>query len=82
MSDLRRRITPQVFWRVARNTLGRMACVYADPTADGHDHGECVVDDEAFAAHLLLGLAGALAEGDETTVLDAVTDLLDRLNTQ
>lgn len=79
MSDAPRKVPPETFWRVARTTLGRMACVYADPARDGHRHDDCLVDDEAYAADLMLGMLGAAAAADEDAVLDRLTDIIDAL---
>jgi hypothetical protein len=70
-----RQVTAALAWRVAQNTLGRMACETGAPN-DGHDHGACVVDDESYAADLMLRITAAAAAGDETRALDRLTDLL------
>lgn len=74
-----RRVDPALVWRVARNTLGRMACEYGDPLLDAHRHEECVRDDESYAAHLLLLLIAPAINGDEDGLLDRMTDLLEAL---
>lgn len=70
-----RKVKPEVFWRVARSTLARMACEYADPADQSHDHVTCVRDDEAYAADLLLRVAAAAAGQDESVMLDRLSDL-------
>lgn len=76
MSDTRK-IDPALVWRVARNTLGRMACEYGDPARDEHDHAICVRDDASYAADLLLRLVEPAVNGDEDAVLDRMSDLLE-----
>lgn len=67
-------------WRVARTTLGRMACEYGDPLRDGHDHAaDCLHDDEAYAANLLLTMIAPAINGDEDRLLDRMTDLLEAI---
>lgn len=56
--------------------------MYADPKADGHNHDDCLRDDEAYAAELVLGLVAAVAKGDDTKTLDALTALTEATNTQ
>lgn len=70
-----RKIKPETFWRVARSTLARMACEYADPADKHHDHAACVRDDESYAADLLLRVAAAAAGDDEAVMLDRLSDL-------
>lgn len=70
-----RKIDPLTFWRVARSTLARLACEYADPADRQHDHTVCVRDDASYAADLLLRVAAAAAGGDEGTMLDRLSDL-------
>lgn len=80
VADQPRQVPPELMWRVARNTLGRMACAYADPQRDGHDHAElCLRDDEAYAADRMLALLGAAVAADEGLVLDHLTVMLDSM---
>jgi hypothetical protein len=71
-----RQIDGTLLWRVGLNTLGRLACETGDPR-DGHDHEECVVDDEAYAADAVLGLLAAAAVRDEGKALDRLADLIE-----
>lgn len=72
-----RKVDAATFWRVAKNTLGRMACAYLDPTDPRHNHAECLRDDEAYAADLMLGLLAAAAAGDEDGVLERLSEVMD-----
>jgi hypothetical protein len=72
-----RRVKPETMWRVARATLGRMACEYGDPLRDSHNHADCLVDDESYAADLILGVCAAVVVGDDSKTLDQVTALID-----
>lgn len=67
-----RLVDPGLVLRVGRVTLGRTACAFMDPGAEGHDHGECVRDDEAFAADQVMHLLTVLTTGDDDQVLDQV----------
>lgn len=79
MADVRK-IDPLVAWKVARNTLGRMACEYGDPLRDGHDHAAgCLHDDEAYAANLMVTMIASAINGDEDGLLDRMTDLLEAI---
>lgn len=74
-----RKVDPSLMWRVARLTLGRMACEYGDPLRDGHNHAECIRDDESYAAHLLLTMIAPAINGDEDGVLDRMSELLEAI---
>ena len=76
-----RKVKPEVFWRVARSTLARMACEYADPADEGHNHVTCVRDDESYAADLLLRVAAAAAGQNESRMLDRLADLREATST-
>ena len=72
-------VTAEAFYRTARSALGRLACAYADPAAVEHPHHhvrECLTDDFAVSADLLLRLAACISSGDE----DAMVDLLSHVN--
>lgn len=76
-----RKVPAATAWRVALNTLGRMACVNMAPNDGLHDHEtECLVDDEAYAADLLLRMVAATTSGDQDTALDRLTDLIDSID--
>lgn len=72
-----RTIDAQVFVRTATASLARLACRYADPAGLNyeHDHSTCLLDDESLTADLLLRLAVAVAVGDETAMLDRLSEL-------
>lgn len=76
-----RKVDPSLMWRVAQNTLGRMACEYGNPARDGHNHADCIRDDESYAANLLLLLIEPAINGNEGQVLDRLTELLEALKT-
>lgn len=62
-------------FRIAKATLGRMACVEGNPADKGHDHTECVYDDASYIADLQLRLLAAVAAGDDDVILDRLADL-------
>ncbi len=70
-----RQVKAEVAWRTAKNLLGRMACVYADPTRDGHDHHECLRDDESFIADRMLNLLNAVCRDDTDASLAGLLEL-------
>jgi hypothetical protein len=74
-----RTVPVAVVRRVATNTLGRLACEYDHPDEDGHDHAECVIDAESYAADLLLRLVFAATNADDTTLLERLTDFTDAI---
>jgi hypothetical protein len=75
MSTQQRHVDASTAWRIARSTLGRMACAYGDPTRDGHDHQVCVRDDESFIADRMLALLNAVCRDDTDMALDGLTEL-------
>lgn len=71
-----RKVSPDTAYRVARTTLGRMACMHADQDFEGHDHGgECLLDDESYVADLQLRLLAAVATCDDDLILARLGDL-------
>lgn len=70
------RIASHEFYATARTALARLACAYADPVDGLHDHhAECLTDDIARSADLLLFLAATITTGDETAMLDALEQI-------
>lgn len=79
MSDARK-VPADTAWRIARNSLGRLACAYADPADESHDHALCLLDDESLIADRMLRLLAAAVAGDEDKVLDRLTELSDSID--
>lgn len=75
-----RYVPPTTAWRTSKAMLGRMACEFGDPTRDGHNHAECLRDDESYFADLLLKLVNAVCRDHDDDVLDALSDLQDALH--
>lgn len=75
-----RKIPATVARRVALNTLGRMACEFGNPAESEHNHAECVLDDESYAADLILRLVFAGTLGDDDTILGRLTDFTDAID--
>lgn len=81
MPDLTRKVPQGTAWRIARTSLGRLACTYANPADGHHDHdAECLTDDEALVADRMLRLLAAAVAGDEDAVLDHLTSLTERID--
>lgn len=70
-----RHVDKGVAWRTAQSLLGRMACAYADPLRDAHDHALCVRDDDSFIADRMLALLNAVCRNSEDDALDVLTEL-------
>lgn len=75
-----RQVPQGVAWRIARVSLGRLACEVMDPADEHHDHVDCVRDDESYIADRMLRLLAAAVTGDEDAVLNRLTDLTDAID--
>lgn len=70
-----RTVDPMVLVRTATSYLARVACMYADPDRDGHDHDDCLHDDLSFSsAEMVLNLVGSVTFGDDDAALEAVLE--------
>lgn len=76
-----RQVSADVAFRVARTSLGRMACDVGDVTDKNHDHTECILDPEAYIADRQLRLLAAVAGGDDDTILARLEDLQGSIDT-
>lgn len=66
-----RSVSADTVFRVARTTLGRMACDQAAGAVanhPGHDR-ECLRDDEAYVADRLLRLISSIAVANDDAIL-------------
>lgn len=68
------------FFRIAKATLGRMACASTSPTDGQHDHAECVYDDGSYIADLQLRLLAAVASGDDDLILARLAEAADAID--
>lgn len=59
-----------------------MACAYMNPADPGHDHeAECLLDEQAYGADLILRMVFAVSGGDEDAALDRLVDLTAAIDT-
>lgn len=77
-----RPVAAATVWSAVSTSLGRLACVYADPAADGHHHPDCLVDDVAYAADLTLGLVAAVCGGNDDAILARLDTLREAMGDQ
>lgn len=82
MVSATRTVSASEAFRIAKATLGRMACTEGNPADKDHDHTECVYDDASYIADLQLRLLAATATGDDDLILLRLGELTDAIDVE